>query len=101
MNLDIFNFTKMPKNDPIVLYTPEGKYWMETDDELVFNWIRCIIAENKLSGFTFKYKEEIHEIKPNGRIEPWPKGLMGANISLLTKLVGLMGKNKSDEKDND
>lgn len=75
------------KDKTVTIYNPDGSVLCVTDNLLVFTDIRLQIKMHNASGYKVELDGKMHEIKPNGRINPYPAGLFDTYVRLTTRLL--------------
>lgn len=93
-----FKLDQAPKNIPVEVYYPDGTLLTVTDNDLVFDYIRNVILDNKAEGFYAIFKDKRYDILPNGRINDWPYGMFDTYQFLLARICC---KDLSDCKTSD
>lgn len=74
-------------DEPVTVLNPDGTELVTTDSKLVFIDILLQIKQQRLEGYKINFKGEIRDITPNGKIIPYPEGLMDKGLEILRKLV--------------
>ncbi|WP_291599148.1 hypothetical protein [Bacteroides sp.] len=77
------------KNPPVKIFTPDNSLLCETENDLIFNDIRIQIMDKKLSGYYIEFNGERTDIKPDGTLDVWPKGLFDISVTQLNYLFGI------------
>ena len=90
-----FKLDQAPKNIPVDVYYPDGTLLTITDNDLVFDYIRNVILDNKAEGFYTIFKDKRYDILPNGRINNWPYGMFDTHSYLLARILCREFKNEN------
>lgn len=64
-----------PRCGWIKVYNPENGLVIKTNEDVLFDYIRVQIAENRLEGYYVIFNERRIPIYPDGRLSEWPEGL--------------------------
>lgn len=83
----MIDLSKCPKNQPAKFFEPDGTLITETDDERVFNYIRCCIKKEQLKGYYIEFNGEHISLDRNGTPSKYPNGMFDVNTLLLLELV--------------
>ena len=72
--MSAIDVSKCPKNIPVKIYDANDELIVETDDDLVFNWVCAKIKEKQLSGWYIILKNKKIRVDRNGTPECYPDG---------------------------
>ena len=82
------NLSYCPKSKTIRIISPDKSQIIETDSEIMFNYVRGQIARWKYSGFSIEIDGKYYEISDNGDIVgAWPDELFNVNEDLLSYIM--------------
>ena len=82
------NLSYCPKSKSIRIISPDKSQIIETDSEIMFNYIRGQIARWKYSGFSIEIDGKYYKISDNGDIVgAWPDELFNVNEYLLSYIM--------------
>jgi hypothetical protein len=81
------DISKCPKNIPVKIYDANDELIVETDDDLVFNWVRAEIKEKQLSGCYIIFQGEKIRVDRNGTPECYPDGFFEYLTDQLCRLL--------------
>ena len=73
--MSAIDVSKCPKNIPVKIYDANDELIVETDNDLVFNWVCAEIKEKQLSGCYIIFQGEKIRVDRNGTPECYPDGL--------------------------
>lgn len=82
------DISKCPKNHPAKIFYSDGTLIVETDDEVMFNYVRAEIKEHQIRGCYIEYKDKIIRIDREGNVEDYPDDeFFDAITSQLLRLI--------------
>ena len=79
----LIDLSKCPKNEKVKVYDSEDKLICETDNSLVFTYVRAEIAKHGYEGCYVIFRGERLSINPTGQLEDWPNGLFDEELDML------------------
>ena len=82
----VIDVNKCPKNIPVTIYDCNDELIVETDNDLVFDWVRAEIKEKSLEGCYLIFKGEKIRLDRNGTPECYPDGLFEYLTDQLVRL---------------
>lgn len=83
----LIDLSKCPKNEKVKVYDSEGKLICETDNSLVFTYVRTEIAKHGYEGCYITFKGERINIDSTGQLEDWPNGLFNEELNMLAIIL--------------
>ena len=72
--MSAIDISRGPQNIPVKIYLANDELIVETDDDLVFNWVCAEIKEKQLSGCYIIFQGEKIRVDRNGTPECYPDG---------------------------
>lgn len=93
------DISQCPKDSSCQIYCPDGTLLVETDQELMFNYIRCEIAKTGQEGYYIIFNGERRDINRFGVVEDYPDGLFESGYKLASEtLMCAVERRKSEKK---
>ena len=85
--MEKIDISKCPKDKPAKIFYPDGELIVETDNPIVFEWIRLQIKEQQLSGCYIEFEDYRLTIDRNGTLSDYPEGLFDTYQKILIQLI--------------
>lgn len=86
-NNNFINIEECPKNKPAKFFYPDGTLIVETDNDLMFDYIRVRIKQEQIHGCYIEFEGHKILIDSNGDLSDYPDGFFTAHMDLLFELI--------------
>ena len=84
---NVIDISMCPKNKSAKIFYPDGSLIVETDNELMFYYIRVQIRKLQLSGCYIEFEGQKIKMDRNGELQDYPDGLFDESTKLLLELI--------------